>query len=105
MARSSELTYRLVPATPGDKAWLEQLRRSVYRDLFFATWGGWDEARHQRHCAECWDAGQIFLIETDGDRVGMIQIHVRPEVIEIGEMQIGPRIRAAVSDRKSCKSS
>lgn len=30
--------YRLVPATESDQAWLEQLRRSVYRDLFFATW-------------------------------------------------------------------
>jgi ribosomal protein S18 acetylase RimI-like enzyme len=62
----------------------------VYRELFFATWGGWDEARHLRHCAECWERGEISCIEIDGVRVGMIQLFDQPNVIEIGEIQIQP---------------
>jgi len=30
------VAHHLVPATSEDKPWLEQLRRAVYRDLFFA---------------------------------------------------------------------
>jgi len=82
--------YQLVPAVPEDEAWLEQLRRAVYPELFFATWGGWDEARHQRHCAECWKRGGISRIEIDGVRVGMIQLFDHPDSIEIGEIQIQP---------------
>ena len=37
------MQYRLIPAAPQDEAWLEALRRSVYQELFQATWGGWDE--------------------------------------------------------------
>jgi ribosomal protein S18 acetylase RimI-like enzyme len=84
------VNYRLIAATEEDRQWLEQLRRSVYRDLFFATWGDWDEARHLRHCAECWDQGNIFCVEIDGARVGMIQLFERPDAIEIGEIQISP---------------
>lgn len=84
------MAYQLVPATYEDQPWLEQLRRAVYRDLFFATWGGWDEARHLRHCAECWTRGGIYCIEVDGERVGMIQLLERPDVVEIGEIQIQP---------------
>ena len=85
------MRYQLTPASADDQEWIEQLRRAVYRDLFFATWGAWDEARHLRHCAECWERGGIFLIETDGSRVGMIQLFERPDTIEIGEIQIEPR--------------
>ena len=31
------MLYKLIPAAPGDERWLEQLRRSVYQELFFAT--------------------------------------------------------------------
>jgi ribosomal protein S18 acetylase RimI-like enzyme len=84
------VNYRLVAATENDRQWLEQLRRSVYRDLFFATWGDWDEARHMRHCSECWDQGNIFCVEVGGVRVGMIQLFDRPDAIEVGEIQITP---------------
>ena len=84
------MNYRLVPAGVEDQAWLEQLRRSVYRDLFFATWGQWDEDRHLRHCSECWNDGGILCMEVDGQRVGMLQLFERPTSIEIGEIQIAP---------------
>ena len=84
------MNYQLVAATRDDQQWLEQLRRSVYRDLFFATWGDWDEARHLRHCSECWDLGSIFRIEVDGRRVGMIQLFEQSDAIEVGEIQIAP---------------
>jgi hypothetical protein len=42
------MEYPLVEATASDGDWLENLHRTVYQDLFQATWGGWDEARHQR---------------------------------------------------------
>jgi ribosomal protein S18 acetylase RimI-like enzyme len=87
------MQYRLVPATEEDQPWLKALRRSVYQELFIATWGGWDEARHLRHCAECWKRGNIFLVEVDDRRVGMIQWFERSEAIEIGEIQIEPSHR------------
>ena len=80
----------LVPAVPKDEAWLEQLRRAVYRELFFATWGSWDEARHLRHCAECGSVAEFPCIEIDDVRVGMIQLFDHPDSIEIGEIQIQP---------------
>src|SRR5689334_7430072 len=82
------MNYRLVPAVDADQAWLEQLRRAVYRELFFATWGHWDEARHLRHCSECWNKGGILFVEVDGERIGMLQLFERPTSVEIGEIQI-----------------
>jgi ribosomal protein S18 acetylase RimI-like enzyme len=84
------MLYLLVPAMPEDKGWLEQLRRSFYQELFFATWGCWDEARHLRHCAECWERGGIFCLEVEGVRVGMIQLFENSDTIEVGEIQIEP---------------
>ena len=89
------MRYELVPALPSDRDWLEALRRTVYQDLFFATWGAWDEARHQRHFAECIELGDINIIELNGERAGIIQIFDRPDAIEIGEIQVEP-------DRQNC---
>ena len=84
------MNYQLVAATEEDRQWLEQLRRSVYRDLFFATWGEWNEARHLRHCSECWDRGNIFRVEVGGVRFGMIQLFEGLDAVEVGEIQICP---------------
>ena len=84
------MDYRLIPTTAEDREWLEQLRRAATQDLFVATWGGWDEARHLRHCAECWESGEIYLIEVDGLRLGMIQLFEREHAVEVGEIQIQP---------------
>jgi len=83
--------YRLARAGAEDRVWLEELRRSVYRDLFFATWGAWDEERHLRHFAECWEQGSIELVEVDGARVGMVQIFERPDEVVVAEIQIAPQ--------------
>jgi GNAT superfamily N-acetyltransferase len=58
------------------------------QELFMATFGGWDESRHLRHCAECWERGAIYAIEVDGLRVGMIQLFDQPDAVEVGEIQI-----------------
>jgi ribosomal protein S18 acetylase RimI-like enzyme len=87
---SNGMRYRLVRAVVRDQRWLDQLRRSVYRDLVIATFGSWDEARHVRHTSECWDRGHISIIEVDGERVGMIQILDQTGFVEIGEMEIQP---------------
>lgn len=84
------MQYRLLPTSPEDQTWLERLRRSVYQDLFLATWGHWDEARHLRQFAACWDRGDIFSIEVDGGRVGMVQLFERAGVLEVGEIQVEP---------------
>ncbi len=78
----------LVPAQPQDQQWLEQLRRAVYRELFFATWGEWDEARHLRHCMECWERANISLIQIEGVKVGMLQVADEPDAMKICEIQI-----------------
>jgi ribosomal protein S18 acetylase RimI-like enzyme len=84
------MRYELTPAAHQDQPWLEQLRRSVYRELFFATWGAWDEARHLRHCNECWALGSIYAVEIEGTRVGMIQLFELSDAVEVGEIQIAP---------------
>ena len=78
-------------STASDVDWLDSLRRSVYHDLFHATWGGWDEARHQRHLAECLSRGHISIIEAGGSRVGMIQVFNEPNEVKVGEIQIQPQ--------------
>ena len=87
---SNGLRYRLLRVAENDQRWLDQLRRSVYRELFVATFGSWDEARHLRDTSECWDRGSISIIEVDGQRVGMIQILDQTGFVEIGELQIQP---------------
>ena len=82
--------YRLVSTNEDDRPWLDELRRAVYRDLFVATWGDWDEARHRRHFATCWERGDIRAVEIDGVRVGMIQLFELVDAVEIGEIQIHP---------------
>jgi ribosomal protein S18 acetylase RimI-like enzyme len=78
-------------STPADEAWLEALRRRAYAELFDATWGGWDEARHSRHHAEAMKRGRVSIIEVDGERVGMLQLLEARDALEIGEIQIDPR--------------
>jgi ribosomal protein S18 acetylase RimI-like enzyme len=82
--------YVLRRATDSDREWLEDLRRRVYQDLFHATWGHWDEVRHQRHFADCWDRGGIQLVEIEGYPVGMLQLSESDELLEIGEVQVHP---------------
>ena len=82
------MDYSLRPATDVDKKWLDELRRQAYRELFHATWGRWDETRHQRHFAESWKSGRISIIEVEGQDVGMIQLHEEPQSVEIAEIQI-----------------
>lgn len=78
-------------ATDADKVWLDSLRREAYRDLFDATWGGWDEARHQRHFSEFWEAGSISIVSVDGQPVGVVQLFDSKDVLEIGEIQVLPK--------------
>lgn len=88
--RQMTTKYLLKPATDADMEWLDRLRRDVYRELFNATWGRWDETRHQRHFAESWESGHISIIEIDGQDVGMVQILESPQSVEVAEIQICP---------------
>lgn len=87
------IEYSLRAATEDDKAWLEHLRRHVYRDLFDATWGGWDESRHLRHFAEFWALGDICLILLEGNPVGVVQVTETDDVIEVNEIQVLPELQ------------
>ena len=80
--------YRLVAAVESDEAWLEMLRRDVYRELFQATWGGWDEERHLRHFSECIDQGHISIMQADDERIGMIQLFEESHAVIVGEIQV-----------------
>jgi ribosomal protein S18 acetylase RimI-like enzyme len=84
------MQYRLVPATPEDKAWLQALWRAAYLDLFVATWGGWDESRYIQHFSECWSQGNIYAVELDSERIGMIQLIEHSDSLEVSEIQIQP---------------
>ena len=84
------MQYRLTLAAPEEQDWLDELRRAVYESLFIATWGKWDEDRHLRHFAQCWQKGNISTVEIEGERVGMIQLLENDDVVEVGEIQIQP---------------
>ena len=84
------MTVRLVEASADDEAWLDALRRAAYADLFDATWGAWDEARHRRHFAASWGRGGIDLIEVNGERVGMLQRSEDDAEVRVEEIQILP---------------
>ena len=84
------MRYRLLRAVANDQRWLDQLRRSVYKELFIATFGGWDEERHVRHTNDCWERGYISIIEVEGQRVGMVQLFDHTGFVEKGEIQIQP---------------
>lgn len=86
----NSLRLSLRPAVSEDESWLEQLRRDVYQELFVATFGAWDEARHQCQFADCLTRGEIWLVELDGERIGMLQRYERPDAIELGEIQLQP---------------
>ncbi len=90
--RSTEgpIEYRLIDATAADEAWLDALRRRAYADLFVATWGGWDEARHRRHFSASVARGHISIVEWEGVRVGMIQRFHHVDHVEVAEVQIDP---------------
>ena len=87
------MNIQLQPYTDKDKIWLEELRRAAYLDLFIATWGGWDENRHQRHWASCIEQGNISIIKLDGVSVGMVQVTAEDESVEIDEIQIFPEFQ------------
>lgn len=84
------MEYCLSDAAEDDVPWLDELRRRVYHELFVATWGRWDEARHRRHFAACVEGGHISIISVDGERVGMIQSFDRTDALEVAEVQIDP---------------
>ncbi len=90
MAERADVHYTLTDATSEDTAWLETLRRSVYQELFFLTWGGWDEARHQRHFAEFLELGCTSIISIDGSAVGIVQLFEHDDGLDRGEIQIMP---------------
>lgn len=82
--------YTLKEARSTDREWLETLRRAAYEELFFLTWGGWDEERHQRHFADSWRRGGIQLVEVGDQPVGMIQLDERDDCVELVEVQLLP---------------
>ena len=80
------MEYSLRPSSKSDKTWLDQLRRKAYRDLFDATWGGWDEDRHIQHFTNSWEAGSISIIVVNQVAVGMIQLLEADNEVEIAEI-------------------
>lgn len=90
LKNKESIKYLLREACESDKAWLENLRREVYRDLFFATWGSWDEDRHARHFISCLEEGHIQIIEVNKMPVGMLQVFELDGATEISEIQISP---------------
>ena len=84
------MKYELRAASRRDEPWLENLRRKAYRDLFDATFGRWDEERHERQFSQCLAEGGISIVVVEGQPVGMIQSIEQPGALRIGEIQIAP---------------
>lgn len=87
------MEYTLRHASHTDETWLDELRRAAYKELFDATWGGWDEHRHQRHFSASLERGQISIIEIKHEPAGMLQVFEEADAVEIGEIQIHPRFQ------------
>ncbi len=77
-------------ATNDDHPWPDTLRRAVYKELFIATWGGWDEARHKRHFASFLAQNSIWIIQSDATDVGIVQLLDAPDHVTVEEIQILP---------------
>ena len=90
MSHRAGVHYTLTDASPADTTWLETLRRNVYQELFQLTWGGWDEARHQRHFAACLEQQGISIIHINQSPVGMLQLFEQEAELQIAEIQISP---------------
>ncbi len=73
-----------------DGFWLDDLRRAVCRDLFDATWEAWDEARHRKHLAACYQRGHLELLVLAGEPIGVLQVELRPRELELVELQNHP---------------
>ncbi len=84
------MRYELQIATEDDKSWLDDLRRAVYKEIVVSTFGRFEEERHQRHCEECWERGNINIVRIDGTSVGMIQLAEGADSIELCEIQLHP---------------
>lgn len=84
------MRYELQIANEGDKPWLDDLRRVVYKDLMIATFGTFDEERHQRHCKECWEQRNINIVKIGAASAGMIQLAENVDSIELCEIQLHP---------------
>ncbi len=85
-----EMNYTLSVATPADHDWLENLRRLAYLDLYIATWGAWDEDRHQRHFASFLAKGHISIVLCAQTAIGMIQVTEAPDRVTVEEIQLLP---------------
>lgn len=88
--KERRVNYRLIEASSEDEAWLDDLRRRAYEDLFNVTWGGWDEERHLRQFSDSIRRDHISIIEVDGTRVGMIQLLDHGDAVVVAEIQIDP---------------
>jgi ribosomal protein S18 acetylase RimI-like enzyme len=84
------MTYQLRAATEKDQSWLDDLRRVVYFDLMVDTFGQFEEDRHQRHCEDCWDQGNIQIVQVERVSAGMLQVIEGNSSIELCEIQIDP---------------
>jgi len=82
--------YVLRSAEEGDREWLTNLRRDVYRELYLATFGVLDEHRNQRHSDECWERGSIWIIRLGAQDVGMVQLLETESAVRVEELQICP---------------
>ena len=88
MTRNCRAMYSLRPAVESDRAWLLDLRREVYRDLTLATFGDLDESRNRRHADKCWEQGNISIIQSGGEDIGMVQVIETAGSVSLEEIQI-----------------
>jgi len=90
LKKALPVNYKLRDATEEDRPWLDQLRRGVYFDLMVDTFGHFEEERHQRHCEECWNQGNIQIVCVERESIGMLQVAEGASTIELCEIQILP---------------
>jgi RimJ/RimL family protein N-acetyltransferase len=95
----------LLPATEVDSEFVYQANRDAMREYVEDVWGPWDEdQQRQLHGAGFVAGGGWFVVESDGDRVGVVQYQCGDEHVWLGRITLlrahqGRGIGTAVIER------
>lgn len=85
------MDLRLVPAAETDSDFVYEVHRGALREYIEQVWGEWnEEAQRQFHEDGFRPEEGWFLIERDGDRVGVVQYRADDEELWLGRITVAP---------------
>ncbi len=73
-----------------DKEFAYTLNRAVYHDVVIQQFGTWDECGQRQYFEEKWARAQYYLVEHNGQPIGIIWVTACPDHHELHEIQLLP---------------